>query len=120
MLDLTFTYDQAAFTIARWHQRYPRVKKVWNQLETGMIRAFNLNESFGIKLPSGRELRYYGLIRKEGKIWGSTSQSGPKWPYWGGKLFENVVQATARDVLRDAIIRLEAAGFPSFSPRTTK
>ena len=113
MLDLTFTYDQAAFIIAKWHQRYPRVKKVWNQLEAGMTRAFNLGESFGIKLPSGRELRYYDLKREQGGITGATTRgSTRRMRYWGGVLFENVVQATARDVLRDAIIRLEAAGIP--------
>ena len=113
MLDLTFTYDQAAFIIAKWHQRYPRVKKVWNQLEAGMIRAFNLGESFGIKLPSGRELRYYDLKREQGGITGATTRgSTRRMRYWGGVLFENVVQGTARDVLRDAILRLEAAGFP--------
>ena len=112
-MDLSFTYDQAAFTIAKWHQRYPRVKKVWNQLEAGMIRAFNLNESFGIKLPSGRELRYYDLKREQGGITGATTRgSTRRMRYWGGVLFENVIQGVARDVLRDAIIRLEAAGFP--------
>ncbi len=29
---------------------------------------------------------------------------------WGGFLCENLCQATARDVMRDAIIRLEVAG----------
>ena len=89
-MDLSFTYDQAAFTIARWHQRYPRVKKVWNQLEAGMTRAFNLGESFGIKLPSGRELRYYDLAREQGGITGATTRgSKRRMRYWGGVLFEN-------------------------------
>lgn len=113
MLGIHFTYDQASFTIARWHQRYPRVKKVWNQLETGLTRAFNLKESFGIKLPSGRELRYYDLKHEKGGITGATTKgSTRRMRYWGGALFENVVQATARDVLRDAIRALEAAGIP--------
>jgi DNA polymerase len=30
---------------------------------------------------------------------------------WGGKLVENLVQATARDCLRDKMLALEAAGF---------
>ena len=31
---------------------------------------------------------------------------------WGGRLVENCVQATARDILRRATINLEAAGYP--------
>ena len=31
---------------------------------------------------------------------------------WGGQLFENVIQAIARDVLVEGILRLEAAGIP--------
>jgi DNA polymerase len=35
---------------------------------------------------------------------------GPKFPFWGGKLCENLVQATARDVFGECLIRLEDAG----------
>jgi hypothetical protein len=112
-LDLTFTYDQAASIIARWHARYPKVKKVWQQLERGMNRALNLGESFGVKLPSGRELRYYDLRREMGSITGATTRgSTRRMRYWGGVIFENVIQAIARDVLRDCVLRLEAHGIP--------
>lgn len=113
MMGVKLHPDDAEQIIRRWHQRYPRVKKVWNQLEQGIIRACNLKESFGIKLPSGRELRYYDLRREMGGVTGATTRgSTRRMRYWGGVLFENVVQATARDVLRDAVLRLEAAGIP--------
>jgi len=32
---------------------------------------------------------------------------------YSGKLFENVVQATAHDILRYAIVNLRAAGYPT-------
>jgi DNA polymerase len=35
---------------------------------------------------------------------------GPKFPFWGGKLCENLVQATARDVFGECLLRLEDAG----------
>jgi DNA polymerase len=32
--------------------------------------------------------------------------------FYGGKLTENLVQATARDVFTDALLRVEDSGFP--------
>lgn len=76
-----------------------------------------------LRLPSGRELSYvkprispnsgpYGddQITYEGVLqssgaWGRIETYGPK-------LVENIVQATARDCLAEAITRLEAKGYP--------
>ena len=113
MLSLEFSLLEAQTIIGRWHVRYPGVRKVHTQLERAMTRALSLNESFGIQLPSGRWLRYYDLKREDGKITAATTKgSKRRMYYWGGVLFENVVQAVARDVLRDAILRLESAGYP--------
>lgn len=113
MLNLEFSYNEAASIIARWHQRYPRVKRVWDQLERSMNRALMLKEPFRVRLSSGRALTYYDLRRENGGITGATIQgSTRRMRYWGGAIFENVVQATARDVLRDAVIRLEDARIP--------
>jgi DNA polymerase len=32
---------------------------------------------------------------------------------WGSRIFENAVQAIAHDILRGAILRLRAAGYPT-------
>lgn len=112
-LDLAFTYDQAQTIIHRWHRRYPRVKPIWTKLEQGMRQACMKKETYVLRLPSGRCLTYYDLRREQGAITGATTQgSKRRMRYWGGAIFENVIQACARDVLRDAIIRLEAAGIP--------
>ena len=69
-----------------------------------------------LRLPNGRELSYVkpaivgdsitymGTIQKSG-AWGVVESYGPK-------LVENIVQATARDCLAEAIVRLESNGFP--------
>ena len=79
------------------------------------------------RLPSGRYLTYHRprlspSSRWEGQVslsfegYNSNPQMGPTgWiriDTFGGRLAENVVQATARDVLRDAVVRLERAGYP--------
>lgn len=79
------------------------------------------------RLPSGRFLSYHRprlspSDRWEGQLsisfegWNSNPKMGPigwiRIDTYGGRLFENVVQAVARDILRDAVNRLERSGYP--------
>jgi DNA polymerase len=69
------------------------------------------------KLPSGRRLAYYKpVIGNNGlEFWGTDSRLGGRWAKlttYGGKLCENVTQAVSRDLLADAMLRVEAAGYP--------
>ncbi len=81
-----------------------------------------------IKLLSGRELTYHDAIltpsyRREGEetIVYYTWNSNPKYgalgwgamETFGGRLTENIVQATAHDILRHGIMNLRAAGYPT-------
>jgi DNA polymerase len=76
-------------------------------------------------LPSGRALCYpYPKIEPVMKPWGemgdsitymyvdSISNTWMRGSTYGGSLAENVTQATARDILTDAMLRIEDAGFP--------
>ena len=89
--------------------------------------------SYGVKddvlycrLPSGRTLTYHEprvtpSSRRQGTLelsfmgWNSNAKMGPKgWvrlSTFGGRLFENVVQAVSRDIMRDATNRLERHGY---------
>ena len=75
-------------------------------------------------LPSGRAISYYDARYEEGT--GQFSKGRKVLSYmgvdqntkkfgrietWGGKLTENLVQATARDCLRETMLALEAEGF---------
>jgi DNA polymerase len=66
---------------------------------------------FVIELPSGRHLRYT-VVGKFNTLLARLGFTGERESFWGGKLMENVIQATARDVLAESILRLEAAGIP--------
>jgi len=82
-------------------------------------------------LPSGRPLAYHrprlvpggkGPWAQHGALsitfmgWNSNPKMGMmgwcQMETYGGKLAENVVQATARDILRDAVIRFRQTGYP--------
>lgn len=84
-----------------------------------------------IKLPSGRKLAYLRptiatqIVRDEetGEVWEreqifywGVDPVTYRWAQlytYGGKLTENIVQAIARDLLVEAMLRTEAAGFPT-------
>lgn len=72
-----------------------------------------------ITLPSGRQLAYVKPRIVEGKFGqpsiefmglNAVGKWGPVETY-GGKLVENIVQATARDLLAESMMRVEAAGY---------
>lgn len=78
------------------------------------------------QLPSGRYLTYHRPRLQETGTWRGYSlsfegyntnpKSGPmgwiRMPTYSGKLAENVVQATARDIQRHAMVNLERKGYP--------
>lgn len=76
------------------------------------------------RLPSGRWLTYHDARVEPGErglsisYWGNNTnpENGPVgWieiRTWGGRLVENVNQATCRDILRFACINLEQRGYP--------
>lgn len=73
-------------------------------------------------LPSGRRIAYYEA-RYAPSQWDQNrkvlsymgvDQQRKTWvrvETWGGKLTENLVQATARDCLRESMLRLDEAGY---------
>lgn len=70
-----------------------------------------------LMLPSGRELSYVKprLDDEDNITYEGTIQASGGWgriESYGPKFVENIVQATARDCLAEAMIRLEANGFP--------
>jgi DNA polymerase len=74
-----------------------------------------------VRLPSGRCLWYFEPeLVNEGErfnriyYWGRDIKKGGRWDRvetYGGKLVENITQAMARDVMAEAMLRLDEAGF---------
>lgn len=67
-----------------------------------------------VQLPSGRKLNYFDCKLRDGKISYLKGVRGNGSRYYadtyGGKLTENIVQATSRDLLLAALMRIEDAG----------
>ena len=86
----------------RFVTKYPKERV---ELDKGLTFWHEDRATF-IGLPSGRFIRYpYASVNKQGDLlyrWGQL---------WGGSLTENCVQAIARDVMAEALLRLEDAGY---------
>lgn len=103
-----FWYD-----VQRAAQEAIREKKIV-RLQKGLAFIYKKGFLF-IQLPSGRRLAYAKAKLAEGKKFGNTviqyDGKGEKVAFttletYGGKLVENIVQATARDILAEAMMRL--------------
>lgn len=96
------------------------------QIVRGLVFARECDPTTGmdaltIKLHSGRKLYYVKPHLTKNRFgedslgyWG-VNQTSKRWETqetYGGKLTENITQATARDCLAEAIERLELAGYP--------
>jgi len=123
-----------------WRAAHPGISKFWYALEDAAkwaiwnpgkpVKAgkvsFLVNGSFlFMRLPSGRSISYpYACIKDKETPWGEmrpqVSYMGVnsytrKWESCfahGGLLFENAVSGSARDVLAEAMVRVESAGYP--------
>lgn len=140
---IDMTEERGKELVGLYRSRYPKVRQFWYDVERAACIAVENGDgappvqlgrvAFAVrgrflhcKLPSGRllsycdpwlevaetpwgeptvKLRYWGVNPKT-KQWNRTST-------YGGKLTENIVQAVCRDLMRDAMHRAEAAGYPN-------
>ena len=136
---LGLSEDEEKHIVNKWREANPHIVKFWQILERAAIKAIRTGESSIIQqgivvahrwgmllitLPSGRTICYpratVGIERNDGwrgdhEIieYEGLNQTTKKWEKirtYGGKLAENVVQATARDILGVIILRAEAEG----------
>lgn len=132
-LEMGLTEDELPDLVARWRMANPAIVKFWKTCENAAIEAVEdktlVSIQYGIKffiekgilfiqLPGGRRLSYLRPKLVPNKFGGQTltyegmDQTTKKWGVqetYGGKIVENIVQATARDILADAMLKLNKA-----------
>jgi DNA polymerase bacteriophage-type len=94
-------------TVMEFRASNPKIKEFWARLEKDAFKCSVTD--YNVELPSGRVLPYFN-VKSLGGLQVQKTRGDIYYKVWGGFLTENVCQATARDVMRDAIIRLEDAG----------
>lgn len=117
-----------------WRNANPNIVKFWYSVQDAAIQTVKTRQTsythslkfymykgaLMIELPSGRSLSYLKPTLRKNR-WGSDvivfkgqDSITRKWTNidtYGGKLVENIVQATARDLLAVSLIRLEKARY---------
>lgn len=137
-LNMGIAEEELQPIVDSWRQANSKIRDLWNVLQfaaeeviqTGFIRnirgielRLEMGESeipyLTVLLPSGRKLLYCRpqVEREDWKAhiyYMGVNQTTRKWERqetYGGKLFENIVQAIARDCLVVAMDRLERMGY---------
>lgn len=133
--DVEVSLEEAERIVFAYRSANPRVRSLWYAVErlakqvllerpdrlicatdVPKIAMRMVKNWLVIRLPSGRCLWYHEPALEDGRIvyWGRDIKHGGRWARvetYGGKLVENATQAMARDVMADAMIRLDDAGF---------
>lgn len=134
--DGTIPEEELQGIVDAWRAANPTIPKLWRTCEmaaktalrehrTVRIRhgiAFSyVNGNLFVKLPGGRKLCYWGtrlrqddMTGRESIVYMGVNQKTKQWQEtetYGGKLVENIVQATARDCLAVAMTRVAALGY---------
>ena len=132
------TEEEMQETVDLWRESSPKICQLWKTMEKAACRCvlskaptkdslagirFDYeNGALWMTLPSGRRLAYWGAQYTESRFhpgrrvlsYMGVDQQTKKWnriETWGGKLVENLVQATARDCLRESMFSLDAEGY---------
>ena len=130
--DLTAEHYVRAYRTA-----WPRVVAAWHELEQAAVRAYGAPgrtvealsgrvafkcvgcSTMRVRLPSGRVLSWHGVawdheeqnLRTVRAVAGGGAR-GTHQRLYGGALLERITQATARDVMAEAMLAAEANGMP--------
>ncbi len=119
--------DEAKRIVAVYREKNHRIAQYWRDVEQDfveMVKGAGRVGTVPLPLPSGRSLTYHNprIIQRE-TPWGAMRDTAQvdtlnsvtrQWTsqiIWGGLLTENVVQATARDLMATAMMALELKGY---------
>lgn len=125
---VSFTDNEARSVINKYRAAHPAIPQLWQNYERAAREALRRGRGSAgrcffdvegdwltVQLPSGRKLYYhqphFGPDPVTGDARFSYVRRGTRVYMWGGVFTENITQAVARDILVDAMLRLDKAGF---------
>lgn len=132
-LEMGVPEEELPELVENWRRANPNIVQFWKDVQRAAIKALKTRSTIKlgklkfkrskgflfIQLPSGRNLAYAKASVEAGDYGDKIVYEGQgdkayftRQETYGGKLVENIVQATARDILAEALLRLEEAGCP--------
>lgn len=100
--------------VTDFRQKKPKTVNMWYRLGDA-LRA-SVGENLEVMLPSGRPLRFNKVAMVDDEITAITPQFGKltrqKW--YGGAVYNQVIQGTARDCFAECWLRLDDAGLGDY------
>lgn len=132
-LKMGLSEEELPSLVTTWRNANPHITQFWWAVDEAAVKAVRdkkpsrvgrvafeyISGILFVTLPSGRKLSYVkpkmgvNKFGREGITYEGIGES-KKWmrlETYGPKLVENIVQATSRDILAEAMLRLEDAGF---------
>lgn len=132
-LDMGLAEEELSPLVSTWRNANPHITQFWWDVDAAAVRAvlekrrtkagriiFEYKSGIlFVMLPSGRKLAYVkprmavNKFGRDGLTYEGISEN-KKWSRietYGPKLVENIVQGTARDLLAEAMLRVEKAGY---------
>lgn len=137
--DAFMSDEEIKANIKKWREESPMIVKFWYGLEDAAVSAVQnpgheftfrgltfsvVDDVLYCQLLSGRKLSYHApRLHPDVTPWGrevmkltymgmdSVTKQWVRLDTYGGKLCENVVQGTARDILAEALLNADASGY---------
>jgi len=116
--------EEAYRTVSVYRNSHPNIRGKWTELSNKLISMYQeyYKEPYdpvtfiheGVLLPNGMRLDYAGLRPTEDGDW-FYGLGNKKKKIYGGLMLENIIQALARIVLGEHLLKIHAAGITSVS-----
>jgi DNA polymerase len=110
---VNMTEAEAKKQVLLYRAQNPDVVLAWSEMEDQFREWMKETpECITFTTRCGVPIRYFNAYEENGNLFASTTRGYAPVKIYGARLFQNIVQATARSIFADALIRIEAAGLP--------
>jgi len=101
----------AYIQVSDFRDKNPKITAMWKTLDREYKMAAAEGDDYSFEIPSGRTLKYFSCQHQHDGVTCKTQKGALRRVYqYGANLFQNAVQATARDCFGYIMTNLEKAG----------